>query len=155
MNAIGASPLARVNASGPTRNNRQPAPASSGRSAEASPPPPPAVQARVPARTVVLAPGRQELPANDTNEAIKTSLPQSLPAALPAVKRAVFEHDEVSGLSIVKFMDSKGNVVMQVPPENFLKTVQLLKEFGGVELQAFSGEAENTKLTGLLLSKKV
>ena len=155
VNAIGASPLARVNASGPARNNRQLDTASSGQSAEVSSPLPPAVKARLDAPTVVAAPGRQERAANDNNESINTSLPKASPAALPAVKRAVFEHDDVSGLSIVKFMDSKGNVIIQVPPEHFLKTVQLLKEFGGVGFQAFSGETENTKLTGLLLNKKI
>ena len=155
-NAIGAGPLARVNASGPARNNRQLDTASSGQSAEAPSPLPPAVLARLDAPTVVVAPGRQERAASDNNETtIRTGLPKDLSAALPAVKRAVFEHDDVSGLSIVKFMDSKGNVVMQVPPEFFLKTVQLLKEFGGVDIQAFTGETGNSKLTGLLLNKKV
>jgi len=155
VNAIGAGPLARVNASGPARNNIQPDTASSGQAAEASPPLPPEVKPRLDAPTVVAAPGRQERAANENIKAITASLPRAAPAALPATKRAVFEHDEVSGLSIVKFMDSKGNVIIQVPPEHFLKTVQLLKEFGGVGFQAFSGETENTKLTGLLLNKKV
>jgi len=52
-------------------------------------------------------------------------------------------------------MDSKGNVIIQVPPENYLKTVQLLKAFGGVDLLDSSGEAANTNFTGLLLNKMV
>jgi uncharacterized FlaG/YvyC family protein len=155
VNAIGASPLTRVNASGPARNNRQLDTASSGQADEASSSFPPAVNAHLDAPIAVAAQGSQERAANENNEAIPASLPKDSSAAFPAIKRAVFEHDDMSGLSLVKFMDSKGNVIMQVPPENFLKTVQLLKEFGGVGLQTFSRETGNAQLTGLLLNKKV
>lgn len=149
VNAIGSSPPTKVKASGPTRSNRQPDTVSPGRSAEPSLPLQPEARAPVAVRMTVAAPERPE------HKVTTTSLPQDRPVALQVVKRAVFEHDEASGLSIVKFLDSKGDVVMESPPENFIKTVQLLKEFGGVELQASSGETTNTTLTGMLFSKKV
>jgi uncharacterized FlaG/YvyC family protein len=154
-NAIGAGPLNTANTSGPAKSNRQHETAGSGQSAGPSALPTPAVKVRVTARTAPAAPERQEHTANDHTEVVRTSSLQDHPAALQTVKRAVFEHDELSGLSVVKFLDSKGNVVMQVPPENYLKTVQLLREFGGVDLQASSGETGNPDLTGLLLNKKV
>lgn len=37
----------------------------------------------------------------------------------------VFEYDALSRASIVKFLDMKGNVISQVPPEQYLKTLQM------------------------------
>jgi uncharacterized FlaG/YvyC family protein len=76
-------------------------------------------------------------------------------ANLQSVKRFVFEHDNQSGLSVVKFMDSKGNVIFQVPPEQYLKSVQLLRTFGELNIQNESGATQNLSDTGMLLNKKV
>ena len=74
---------------------------------------------------------------------------------LQTIKRFVFEHDDQSGLSVVKFMDSKGNVIFQVPPEQYLKSIQLIRSMGGLSAQNESQGTNSASDTGMLLSKKV
>lgn len=81
--------------------------------------------------------------------------PRSNTAEPSTLKRYEFVHDDQSGLSVVKIMDSKGNVIMQVPPEQFLKMMQMRHEFSGADLPANSANTDNAKVTGLLLNKKV
>ena len=64
------------------------------------------------------------------------------------------ERDEQSGLSVVKFMDSKGTVVTQVPPEQYLRMIQLIREFGGLSELDIAGQTAGVHITGLLVDKK-
>lgn len=156
VNVISSSSLARVKASEPGKSSGRLESADSSRSTALSAPSPSRIQPQVEVASPVAVQSRQQNLVDVQNDTGRNeSAIRSNSARLQTIKRAVFEHDDVSGLSIVKFMDSKGNVVMQVPPENYLKTVQLLKEFGGIDLQALTGGTENTASTGLLLNKKV
>jgi len=107
-----------------------------------------------PVKPVVQSERMKNSPENN-QESIDKNLPATNTAISQTIKRFEFVHDEQSGLSVVKFFDSKGNVIMQVPPEQYLKIVQMLTEFGGMNLQAGSANPENSKITGLLLDKKV
>jgi uncharacterized FlaG/YvyC family protein len=152
---IGASPLVRTTTSGPSRISRQVDIATSDQATASSATAPIFFSEPVAALKPVAAPGREESVADNPSRPTKQDLPKDNPSSFQTIKRFVFEHDEASGTSIIKLMDSKGNVVMQVPPEYYLRTIQILQEFGGMNIQASPGGAENTKLTGLLFSKKV
>jgi len=154
LNRIGESSPVGIRSSGPANNSRQGEAAKPALSVVPPQTPPPEVKTPKSLPKAVAAPERQEQAANNANEVETLLPPQEHPAVLQAIKRAIFERDEVSGLSVVKFTDSKGNVIIQVPPENYLKTIRLLKEFGGVDLLDSSGEAANANFTGLLLNKK-
>jgi len=153
VNSIGAGFQTKTRASGPSvirgqivapRSERMPAPVT------------PASSTTGPTGAAKPAASRRQTEPADDRTATKTrELPRGNPAALQTIRQFVIEHDELTGLSVVKFMDRKGDVILQVPPEQYLKIVQMLKEFGGEDLEAASGKNGGTKATGLLLNKKV
>jgi uncharacterized FlaG/YvyC family protein len=73
---------------------------------------------------------------------------------LKSAKSVVFEYDKQSGESIVKFMDDKGNVVAQTPPEQYLKMEQLMGKAKGLEIRAVEGDMQGMRITGVFLNKK-
>ncbi|TAN45135.1 MAG: hypothetical protein EPN22_03830 [Nitrospirae bacterium] len=72
-----------------------------------------------------------------------------------AAKKVVFEYDKRTGDSVVKYMDAKGNVVTQVPPEQYLKLKELLGDSNSLDIQEISADAKEMKETGVIVSKKV
>jgi uncharacterized FlaG/YvyC family protein len=74
---------------------------------------------------------------------------------LKSSKGVVFEYDKLSGESVVKFMDAKGNVVSQMPPEQYLKMKQLMGHSKSFEIQGVEGDIKDMRTTGILLDKKV
>lgn len=91
---------------------------------------------------------------DNKNSTDKKELSKSSFALFKSTKSVVFEYNKKTGDSVVKFMDAKGNVVAQVPPEQYLKMKELMGGSDNLNIQNVSADTKDLKDTGLLLNKK-
>ncbi|MBF0329510.1 MAG: flagellar protein FlaG [Nitrospirae bacterium] len=86
---------------------------------------------------------------------IQNKLVESAKNITKSASKVVFEYNKITGDSVVKYMDAKGNVVTQVPPEQYLKMKEILGDSNSLNIEEVSADAKDMKETGVILSKKV
>lgn len=91
----------------------------------------------------------------EVQKAVQKRLVESAENISKVTKKIVFEYDKRTGDAVVKFMDTKGNVVTQVPPEQYLKLKALFGDSEDFNIQEVASDPNDIKETGILLSKKV
>jgi len=118
----------------------------------------PAVEARIQTTRapVTNAPtDRTIIPIHDKTVPNEQERLNTTRATLTQAKRVTIERDSSTGEVVVKFTDHKGNVIIQVPPVQYLKLLQLMGGAGQLHIQDVSQEAKFLMSSGSLLNKKV